>query len=241
MGLPDFIILGETKCGTTSLYNYLIEHPKVKENFGNKDVVPEAQHKEMRFFDKFFDRGIGWYQSLFPETKEGELTGESTPMYLYRTITIQRILKYTPNVKFIVLLRNPVNRLYSNYYHFYKYIPQWSKEYPDFETYLNRCNDRDYYLIDKGLYYYTLIKWFDYFPREQFFIETTENLNAMPQKVYSSLLKFLNLSDFKIQKYEHHRINSYPKISDNTAKYLNDFYSPYNEKLKALLNIDLNW
>ena len=78
MNNPDFIIIGETKCGTTSFYNYLIQHPKILETYGNgDDVDPSYATKEVRYFDRYFSRGYEWYQSCFPETQEDEITGEA--------------------------------------------------------------------------------------------------------------------------------------------------------------------
>jgi hypothetical protein len=92
MQKPDFIIIGETKCGTTSLYNYLIQHPKIIESNGNGEGYESSYAtKEIRFLDRFFQRGWSWYFSCFPETKAGELTGEATPMYMYRTLAATRL------------------------------------------------------------------------------------------------------------------------------------------------------
>ena len=66
MNLPDFLILGETKCGTTSLYNYLIEHPQIIDSKGNHiSYDKEYDTKEIRYFDRYYYKGLDWYKSCF--------------------------------------------------------------------------------------------------------------------------------------------------------------------------------
>jgi hypothetical protein len=242
MNLPDFLLIGETKSGTTSLFNYLIKHPQIIDTFGNGDVVDKSYiTKEIRFFDRYYHKGIEWYKSCFPETKTNEITGEATPMYLYRSMVPFRVKKHIPNSKFILLLRNPVDRLYSNFQHYYKWVPNWAKQYPTFEVYLDNCNDRDYFMIEKGLYFSNLQKWLKLFPRDQFFIESTENMSSNPQKTYSSVLNFLGVDDFIINDFKIFRENEYKIMKKQTRNLLEEFYKPYNEDLYRFLNYDLNW
>ena len=112
---PDFIIIGSEKCGTTSLYEYLKKHPNIIASTG----------KEVSFFDKNFHRGNGWYKSFFPSlltkffkqtfSRTKILTFEATPRYLIHPHAAKRISKLYPNVKLIVLFRNPIDRAYSHY------------------------------------------------------------------------------------------------------------------------------
>ena len=80
MPLPDYIIIGETKCGTTSFYNYLVKHPQIKDTFGNGDQVDACYStKEIRYFDRYFSSGLAWYKSCFPETWPREISGATGP------------------------------------------------------------------------------------------------------------------------------------------------------------------
>src|SRR5690349_3699828 len=115
--LPDFLIIGAQRGGTTSLYNYLQAHPNIH----------SASIKEVHFFDRKFQKGVHWYRAHFPMrlTKvyagrfrhEGFVTGEASPAYLFHPQVPERIARLLPRVKLIVLLRNPVDRAYSQYYH----------------------------------------------------------------------------------------------------------------------------
>ncbi|MGL5796372.1 MAG: sulfotransferase domain-containing protein, partial [Waterburya sp.] len=105
---PDFIIIGAGKSGTTSLYKYLEYHPQI--------LLPNK--KELRFFDKNFILGHEWYLAQFPTLTDQSqgLTGEASPSYLFMPHAAQRIKDFAPNIKLIVMLRNPVERFISDYY-----------------------------------------------------------------------------------------------------------------------------
>ncbi len=104
-GAPAFVIVGAQRGGTTSLYRYLAAHP---------GVLP-ASRKELHYFTNRHDRGPDWYRSQFPPTPPGTITGESTPYYLFHPHAPRRLHAFAPDVKLIVLLRNPVDRAYSHY------------------------------------------------------------------------------------------------------------------------------
>lgn len=102
---PDFIIIGAQKSGTTSLHHYLLQHPKLK---GSKP-------KETHFFDKWinYDYRFKWYENHFKALSSKKLFFESSPNYIYYENVAKRIHKSYPNIKLILILRNPVNRAYS--------------------------------------------------------------------------------------------------------------------------------
>ena len=100
---PDFIIVGGQRCGTTSVYNNLISNP---------DVTP-ATKKEIHFFSDNYHKGLTWYQNQF---KKSLCTGEATPYYIFHPHSLRRISNDIPNVRIIILLRNPVDRAYSHYW-----------------------------------------------------------------------------------------------------------------------------
>lgn len=107
---PSFIIIGAQKSGTSALHGYLSKHP---------NIVP-ATKKEIHFFDKdiAYTRGLGWYHSHFPlphHLGQGAITSEATPVYLYRPKTARRIHEYDPRIRLITLLRDPVERAYSQW------------------------------------------------------------------------------------------------------------------------------
>jgi|SRR5690242_3518862 len=107
MILPHFLIIGAQRCGTTSLFEYLARHP---------DVAPPSA-KELHFFDSEYHKGDAWYRERFPSLRNGFITGEATPYYIFHPHTPTRVRDWNSKVKLIVLLRNPVDRAYSHYHH----------------------------------------------------------------------------------------------------------------------------
>ena len=115
---PSFLIAGAQRCGTTSLYKTLAQHPA---------VLPAVLHKGVHYFDVGYDRGPRWYAGHFPLRRtaaraseasgQPAVTGESSPYYLFHPLAAQRIAHDLPDVKVLVLLRDPVERAYSAYTH----------------------------------------------------------------------------------------------------------------------------
>ncbi len=97
--LPDFLIIGAMRSGTTSLYRYLGAHPEVF-------MTP----KELQFFTEHFSRGLDWYRRQFVTAGHRSVLGEATADYLARESAMQRIAHTLPTVKMIASLRNPVDR-----------------------------------------------------------------------------------------------------------------------------------
>ena len=113
--LPDFVIIGAQRSGTGRLYGLLTRHPDVE----------RASVKEVHYFDRpdNFRRGIEWYRRRFPARRRGSqrhITGEATPSYLVDPPVPERIAEAVPEVRLIVLLRDPVARAYSHFHMAYR-------------------------------------------------------------------------------------------------------------------------
>lgn len=105
--LPDFVIVGETKCGTTSVAHHLDEHP----------AVHVSRTRPVRFFDERWDRGLGWYAEQFAGAPEGSVLGDDTPNYLFEAVAIDRLVATLPAARLVVMLREPVRRAWSHHAH----------------------------------------------------------------------------------------------------------------------------
>jgi len=253
--LPDFLIIGAKKSGTTSLYRYLIQHPSIK----------SATTKEISFFDRYFQKGTNWYRMNFPMKKiwmkknsRTELTGEATPTYIYHPHAPKRVYDLLPNVKIIVLLRNPVDRTYSQYnmeannhtnetLSFEEAIEQEpSRLEGEFEKMQKDGNyfSYNYYTFSylaSSIYADQLERWFKYFPREQFLIINENELEKDAQEVYHKTLKFLKLPKFELKEYQAIGKRKYEKINPETRKKLVEFFKPHNERLYKLLGTNFHW
>lgn len=106
MALPTFLGIGVPRGGTTWLHTLLSGHP---------DVVMPTTRKEVRFFDRHYDRGLQWYEGFFDASRGQRAIGEISPQYLYCPECPARIAASLPGVKLIVTLRHPVDRAYSQY------------------------------------------------------------------------------------------------------------------------------
>ena len=141
--LPDFVIIGAHKSGTTSLYDFITQHPSIE----------SASEKEPCYFSTKYKFGSLWYRSNFPTElskyllakKDGKFyTGEATTSYLFHPSSAYRMKKMLPNIKLIVILRNPVDRAYSNYNYSVKYNKETLSFMKGIELEEERCcKERD--------------------------------------------------------------------------------------------------
>jgi hypothetical protein len=116
---PDFVILGTQRGGTTSLYSWLGTHPQ----------VTPALRKEIHYFDVHYDRGSRWYRSHFPFPRPGKISGEASPYMLFHPLAPERATRDLPaDTRFIVLLREPVQRTLSHYWYSRRRYPHWELE-----------------------------------------------------------------------------------------------------------------
>ncbi|MGY5148955.1 MAG: sulfotransferase domain-containing protein [Candidatus Nitrosopumilus sp. bin_68KS] len=251
--LPEFIIFGGVRCGTTSLYYDICEH---------SSVLPAA-YDEIGFFDSNYELGINWYKSMFPtkfqrkkiESKTGKcITGEDTPFYFWNKKAIERIKNDIPNIKLIVILRNPVDRAYSNY----QLGVRSGSESLSFENSIKKeielldetddidSNNIEKFLrprsyIAKGLYYNQIKNWFEIFPKDQILILSTENFQKNPDNTLEEIFKFLGLPNEKIKNQQKRKVENYQKMNDETKDYLKKFFKSYNEKFFKLIEQKFEW
>ena len=239
------------RCGTTFLHTYLLEHPKV--------MAPVR--RQLWFFDMSFHRGIGWYRSRFPlkiqRVLRGRITGEATPDYLFHREVPGRVARVLPQVKLLVLLRNPVDRAYS---HYWLEVRQ-GQETLSFEkaieaedlrlrhegddifkggSYHDSHHRRHSYLA-RGIYVDQLLTWMRHFPLERLLILKSEDLYQNAPKVYGQTLRFLGLPDWEPDHFEPRNAGEYSDMNPATRRHLTEYFSTHNERLYRLLGRNLGW
>ena len=243
---PDFLIIGGMKCGSTSLFQYLIKHPNVY----------HPLTKELYYFStqKFTQKSFAWYRSNFPISKPNYLTGEATPDYIFCSQTAQRVAEKLPSVKLISILRNPIDRAYSHYYHsvslgwenssFEEAIKleksRLSTKLSTVKNGTSYCSHKHSYL-SRGLYLEQLKEWFRFFPREQILILKAEDLYSQPQITMNRVFQFLNLPSNKSEVYKRYNSRNYSTMKPETRQKLIDYFKPENEKLYEYLGINFDW
>ena len=259
--LPDFVIIGSARSGTTSLYNYLIKRP---------DIAP-ARQKELHFFDCNYHKGLSWYRAQFPTKiykyykekvyKDHYITGEASPYYLFHPYVPQRMAQLLPQIKLIALLRNPIDRAFSHY----RWEVNWGNEHLSFEDAIEQEAMRlqvGAYKLEKGIsfnhlhfsylarskYAEQLARWFKYFPRERFLIVKSEDMYTDPASVLEDILNFLCISasnaDEQVKHFRQCNANmllDYKNVNAATRQRLIKIFEQPNKYLYDLLGKDLGW
>lgn len=250
--LPNFIIIGSMKAGTTSLYDYLTQHPQ---------IIP-ASKKEIHFFSNNFEMGKLWYQSHFPpKSKIGGkiITGEASPYYLFNPFAPKRIHRLLPNVKLIALFRNPVDRAISHYFHEVRAKRETMSleeamvtEEKRIEEDFTRMMKNEYYHGNiyqhfsykrRGIYVDQLRSYMNYFRRDRVLILCSEELFENPEEVIREVFTFLGVdNEFRPPDLGAKHVGDYgDEISVGIRNYLIDFFMPHNQRLHEYLGRDFGW
>lgn len=248
--LPSFLIIGARRAGTTSLYDYLTQHPR----------VARAKRKELHFFDREYHRGIGWYRSQFPwwlRFRRNVITGEATPYYLFHPEVPARVRATLPDARFIVLLRNPVDRAFSHYqtarrreYETLSFEDAIDAEPGRLEGEAEKLKDpkqesfahSNLSYVSRGIYADQLAAWRSCFGPERFLIVKSEEMYAEPAETVRQTFGFLGLEPFELNSYPHHNNSRHGQhMDERTRARLIDLYRPHNERLYALIDRDLGW
>lgn len=190
----DFIGIGSAKCATSWAFRCLREHPEIcgprkkelnfflTKNPGFGNVNPE--HHEY-----IYNKGPNFYAKYFSDCKDGQKRGEYSVAYMNDEGAARRIRECFPEVKIIVMLRDPVKRAFSLYW-FAKEFLRWEKN-GTFEDAIKR-NKEAY--VDNGMYYKRLKAYFDLFPRENIGVFFVDDLKKDPVKFMQKMYKFLEVS-----------------------------------------------
>lgn len=184
--LPDFLMIGGGRCGSTWIYRCLLEHPQV--------FVPE-ERKELHFFnrDSNFYQGLTWYGSFFKDATKNQIVGDITPSYLCAPKAARRIHNILPNAKLIVSLRDPSERAFSSYlgYLLKGYI---SSNTSIFEADKILNFDHQSGILEHGMYAKHLERFFQYYNRESCLILFFDELKKDPFRYLQRIYEFLVLN-----------------------------------------------
>ncbi|MDJ0557359.1 MAG: sulfotransferase domain-containing protein [Microcoleaceae cyanobacterium MO_207.B10] len=258
---PNFLIIGAQKAGTTSLYNYLIQHPQ---------IFPRKSFKEVRYYGRaeHYSRGWGWYLSNFPSkiATGNRLNCDASPDYIYYEEVPQLIKKDLGNIKIIAILREPVSRAYSAWQMFHSFAnidndhlrrfydprsfseaiaEEFSSDF-DYRKYPFR-----YDYVGRGRYTEQLENYYRYFDKDTILILSLNQFKKNLIETLNSVCDFLNIEHFppemasNIQQ-QKYNTGKYKKeeISEEEKKVLErlkDYFQPLNKKLYDLLGHSYDW
>jgi lipopolysaccharide transport system ATP-binding protein len=242
--LPDFLILGAQKAGTTALYAYLRWHPE----------ITGPSFKEISFFDRHYARGERWYRAHLP-VRQGSIVGEASPSYLFHPLAPERVARMVPDARLIALLRNPVDRAFSHYQH----EVALGREPLSFEEAVASENERmegeleqmlrdpsyfshawwNYTYLARGRYAEQLERWFAFFAREQLLVLFTDELGEDPGGTYRRVLDFLGAETRDLPSYPRIFEREYEQMPLETRARLERSFEEPNRRLAELLGREL--
>jgi hypothetical protein len=251
--LPDFLIIGAQKGGTTFLYNILRRHP----------YFEAAVKKEIHFFDTpRFERGVDWYRTHFPQRQQRNgyrvITGEASPYYLFYPRAARRVADTIPQARLIALLRNPVDRAFSDYQHTLRQGSETlsfnealeleeerlrgEKERILADESYRSINYRRYSYLARGVYVDQLKEWHKYFDPKQLLILKSEDFFERPSATLEQVVRFLGLPEHDLEIGGGRNKGDYSEPMDpETRRWLQEYYKPHNERLYEYLGTDFGW
>lgn len=253
MPLPTFVIAGVQKCGTSTLAATLRRHPQIY----------MARPKELHFFDYGMKKGLDWYADQFPVKPRHKAWGEATPRYLYDDTARERMATHLPETtKFLVILRDPVKRAYSHYWH-----ARWQgpETVESFEKALeleperlesSRVARMNHSYVDRGRYLRQLEDLASRVGRDRIMVHLLEDLTADWEGVLARSFGFLGVkrgpakriplvwanpsTTKKTDDGGTTKVEKYPPMSPETRAMLVEQYRADNEKLAEWLGRDLS-
>ena len=220
------------RSGTSALFNYVSQHPEIC-----------AERKEVRFFnrDDFFQEEPDYrkYHAWFNPKPSHKILGETTPYYLSAKASPKRLYHYNPDMKIITILRNPIDRAYS----------QWNKHRRDgrefrsfsevMEDYRIGHRSRTASYVKRGLYARQIRGLWSYFPREQTLILKNEDLRECRDETLDLIFQFLGVSPFFCREFRRRTRSEYEStMSEVDRSFLRDIYEPEVRALQSMLGWD---
>jgi hypothetical protein len=256
--LPGFLIVGAQRCGTTSMYRTLSQHPA---------ILKAVLHKGIHYFDTGYHHGPGWYQGHFPlrahaalvrrTSGEVPLTYESSPYYMFHPLAAQRISRDLPEVKLLVLVRDPVERAYSAHAHevgrgFETEPFERALELEDQRLageaerivsqpgYLSHSHQHHGYLT-RGIYADQLERLDKLFGNDRVHVVDSGRFFTNPEPVYDGVLEFLGLRHHGYPVFEQHNARPRSPMPETLRTTLGEHFLASDERLTRWLGQSPSW
>ncbi len=256
--LPGFLIVGAQRCGTTSMYHTLSQHPA---------VLSAVLHKGVHYFDTGYDHGLAWYRGHFPLRARGALarratgdvplTFESSPYYMFHPLAAERISRDLPEVKLVVLVRDPVERAYSAHAHELargyetepferaleledQRLPGEAERIVSQPGYLSHSHQHQAYLT-RGHYADQLERLEKLFGRDRVHVMDSGRFFTDPEPVYDGVLDFLGLRRHGYPVFERHNARPRSPMPETLRARLGEHFLPHDERLASWLGRSPSW
>ncbi|GGL35135.1 deacetylase sulfotransferase [Phycicoccus endophyticus] len=253
---PDFVLAGAQRCGTTSLFRALMAHPQ---------VVRPSFHKGVNYFDVNYERGPAWYGGHFPLRSAvsvrtaragGPCVFEASGYYLYHPLAIERLVRELPQVKVVVMLRDPVERAFSAWKHesargfetesFERALEleperlageeERIRSDPAYQSFAHRHQS----YLHRGHYADQLDRASAVLPREQLHVIESADFFGEPEGTFLELTDFLGISRTLPPHFD--RYNARPGDMDPATRLrLGEYFAPHDARLEAYLRGVPSW
>jgi hypothetical protein len=233
----DVVIAGVQKGGTTALHHFVRQHPE----------ICTSRRKEVHYFDKQFSDRSGKpnyhrYHAWFDPEPSHKILLEATPVYIFKAVCVERMSAYNPEMKAIVILRNPIDRTYSHWQmetrqrrernSFAEVLARYQRErpYPS-----NRAEPNTYF--GRGFYVGQIERLWRHFPREQTLILRNEDLLHDRDATMNRVFEFAGVAPFECANIPR-RPSVYEPMSASNRSYLKELFEPEIHQLETLLGWD---
>ncbi|MFD5213469.1 sulfotransferase family protein [Microbacterium sp. NPDC058345] len=256
--LPSFIVIGGQRCGTTTLFKHLAEHPQ---------VLRPGIEKGIDYFSLHYQRGMQWYRGNFPLQRTAELRTrewgapavfEACTYYMFHPFAIERLARDLPNVRLVAMLRDPVERAFSAYKHEHargfdtattfeealeledeRLAGEVEKMAADagYESHAHRHHA----YLRRSQYAEQLERVFRHFPREQVHVLDSETFFADPHGEYQKVTDFLGLARWRPEVIAQHNARPSLPLSDALRRRLDEHFIPHDDALARLLGRPPGW
>jgi len=257
--LPDFLIIGAMKCGTSTLFQMLTQHPGF--------VPPIA--KEITYFNNpgVYRHGERWYRAHFPSERVLQrharflgyrpVTGEATPA-MSVPMYAENAARMLPHARLVVTLRNPVDRAYSHYQHMLHHMIPERLEFRaaleresallDAGLSITRGNFSEqaplllrFGYLNRGRYALELEYWLRYFPRDQFLFLNFDAWERQPEDAAARVARHVGLPEHRFKALQVNKGVYRQPLPEDCSEWLTDYYRPWNKRLFTLLGEDWGW
>lgn len=253
--LPDIIIIGVRKGGTRALLEMLSLHDSIA-----------AARSEVHFFDSdvHYQQGLEWYASQMPLARPDQLTVEKTPAYFTSLDTPERILHMNPSVRLLLIVRDPVDRVLSDYTQVFHNQLQKHKTPQRLQDLLLRDDELnlDYKAVNRSLYQPHMQRWLRVFPRDSFHIVDGDSLIRDPLAAMKKVEHFLHLKPqiteenfyfnqtkgfYCLKEQGHERClheskgRTHPNVAPEILQKLREYFQEPNRKFFELVGRTFDW
>lgn len=246
--LPNFLCIGAQKSGSSTLYWWLYQHPKISMSFD----------KESKFLDRHYNKGEQWYRHQFPLASSKKLAGDNTPYYLFHPLVPERAYSLCPDAKVIMILRNPIDRALSQYQmecrkgreihssfeeaiegELERISKAKSDLFADPLGYHHVFENTSY--LSRGIYMDQIEQWLKYYRRDQMLILVSETFFNEPKRELEQVYDFLNIDQKLPTDFTTYNVFKYEDMNPKTKSELSDFFRPHNKRLEEFLDRKLDW